>query len=982
MTRWGKYSLITAAVVLGLMLLSMLIVPRQIISRGTAWFAENTHRTLRIEKVFFNPFTLTVEIEGLRLTEQSSSLPFISVKRLMLSGSFSSLFHLAVILDRLELDEPFVNLELLGKQEFNFSDLTRLGGDMPATKPEKPGSSLHFSFNNIMLNGGKIDFTDQTSAKKSQHQIRELSLSIPFISNIPYLTDEYVNPQLRMLLNGSEIRADGQLKPFQDSLETSLSLLLDDIDLAFYAFHSPVPLPVEIKSGVLDAQIDLAYRVSSTAQSKLLLGGDLALTDVDIRELDGRELFSLPTLILDLDRVDLIQQDFNLLSLDLYEPQLYLNRDPQGRWNFERIQAQLRGEPTLVETEERQPASLPRLKIAHLQLQDGKIHYRDDFVSDAVQVSTASGAAKIPQLEVGKLNFEIADLTYPESTPSPFSFKAAIGGKEDIDISGSFAHSPLRLQAQTRIAALPLAEFNDFLPQNLNLKEGKLAAKLAITLAETPEELRGSFSGRAGISSFNLRAPLSDGELLGWENLGLEGIKGGIGPFALKVKEVALSRYLANILIDRKGKINLIGLTAAEPEPAVESEKPRATAEPEVAASETAPPPDIRIDALTLQGGTVSFTDRHLPNTFTTTMYELGGRITGMASAEEMLADVDLRGQLENHSPLSISGKLNPLSKDLFSDLTIHFEDIDLAPLTPYSGTYLGYVIDKGKLYLDLNYHIEHQQIVAQNKILIDQFTFGEPVKSAQATSLPIGLAIALLKDQNGEIHLDVPISGNLNDPSFSIAGTIFTVLKNLLVKAASSPFSLLASILGGGSEDFSQISFLPGRASLTAGDQNLLGKLAKMLSERPALKLEISAFIDPENDPEGYRQIELKRLIAAEWQRQVEPQEGQEMTPEEYLENLWQVYKQAKFPKPRNVLGMQKKLPANELEKLLLANMRVGDEELHRLAKARAAVVQEELIRQNPAIKPRMFLKNVEIATPPEKDKAAARVEFGIGAN
>ena len=305
MSRAKKYSLITFAVVLGLMLLSMLIVPWQLKSQGRAWFAENTSRTLSLEKVFFNPFTLTLEIEGLKLSEQHSEKPFVSFKRLMLSGSVRSLLDLAVILDRFEMDEPFVNIELLGKQEFNFSDLTRLGGDKPVPSPAEPGAALHFSFNNILLTDGKIDFTDQTSAPKSQHRIRELSLSVPFIGNIPYLTDKYVEPRLRLLLNGSELRAQGQLKPFADSLETSITLLLDEVALAFYAAHSPVPLPVEVKSGVLDTQIDLAYRVSSTAQPQLTIGGDLALSDIDIRELDGRELFSMQTLVLDLDRADL-----------------------------------------------------------------------------------------------------------------------------------------------------------------------------------------------------------------------------------------------------------------------------------------------------------------------------------------------------------------------------------------------------------------------------------------------------------------------------------------------------------------------------------------------------------------------------------------------------------------------------------------------------------------------------------------------------
>lgn len=1178
MPRWKKYSLITGAVILGLMLLSMLVVPWQLKKQGSAWFAAHTTRRLTIEKAFFNPFTLTVEVSGVRLTEQNSDRTFVSLKRLMLSGSISSLLNLAIILDRVELDDPYVNIEMLGKQQFNFSDFTRLSEKPSPPATEQASKPLLFSFNNIVLKGGKIDFTDRTTAKKSQHRIRELSLSIPFIGNIPYLTERYVKPQLRMLLNGSEIRVDGQLKPFAHSLETSLTLQLDDIDLAFYAFHSPIPLPVEVKSGVLNTQLDLSYRVSSTDRPKLLLGGELALTDIELREPDGRELFRLPTLILELDWADLLQQDFNLSSLDIYEPQFYLNRDRLGQWNFQR----LRSVPVSAERQEsgKTPMhSLPLITIDKLQLIDGQLHYRDDFVPDGFSeevrginltmnalttlreattglqfhmqtdrgltaelsgdiglnpvsgslnllvnglplhpyypylqpylsappdgsLNLASGIsysangnlqlqqaqlalhnlqlpftgedhftlgelavtggrlnlrrrqlsvdeikfsagqlqasrladgslsplkllkpqtkttepvvadnsppwqikvgklalqqfdlllsdaslARKPHLKIDRLNLEIQDLAYPESAQSPFRLSANIGRKGTVAVSGKLAHSPLRLQTETRIQALPLAAFNDFLPEKIkvSLKDGQLYSTLALKLGQTPEALTGNFAGRLNISNLNLRDPLSGGILLAWEGLDVNGIKGRLAPFSLRIKQVALNNYQTNILINRDGRINLTSVTATEPEPTPQTQAEASPSEPPVATDTSGSPPDIRVDALTLQGGTVSFTDRHLPSTFSTTMYQLGGRITGMASNENMQADVDLRGQLENHSPLTVSGKLNPLSQDLFADLTIRFEDIDLAPLTPYSGTYLGYVIDKGKLYLNLSYHIEHHKIDADNRIMIDQFTFGAPVKSDQATSLPVSLAIALLKDRNGEIHLNVPVSGNLDDPSFSVAGAVFTIFKNLLVKAATSPFSLLASMFGG-EEDFSSVAFASGSSKLSELDQQKLAKLAEILAQRPALILEISGYVDQQNDPEGYRRIHLRQLVAdAKWRQLREAGKAPKspdqvvVSAKEYPGLVTTVYREAKFPRPRNFIGMLKELPVPEMAKLLLANVVVGKEQLMELAKQRALQVRDALAAQDEKIKPQLFLKQTDIDQAPKKGPAS-RVEFHI---
>lgn len=1189
MSRWLKITLISASTIVGLMLLSMLIVPWQIKKQGSNWIDEQTDRTLSIEKAFFNPFTLTVELENLILTEPQSEKPFVSFKRLMLSASVRSVIDQAIILDRVELDDPFVNIELLGKQEFNFSDFTRLGGDTPQAEETGVQEPLHFSLNNIVLTNGSVDFTDLTSKLKSQHQIRKLTLGVPFVGNVPYLTEEYVQPHLEMLLNGAQVEAIGQLKPFHDSFETNLSLSLDNVDLAFYAYHSPVPLPIEVKQGSLDGEIDLAYRVSSNEEPKLMLGGVLALSDIDLREQDGQPLFSMPTLILDLDWADIFKQDINLAAIDIYEPQFYLDRDNQGLWNFQRIippETKTEATPEAIQAEEENPSKLPLLTIASLKLIDGQFHFRDDSVTGgfsddvkdinlqltdlsthdgqkteadlslqsshgltinidgtlgispatanlalkaeqlelkpiypylepfltaplegtinvagqvnyredgnillqqgqlnlfnlnlpfdqtdrfklaefsitettldlqqqrlqfgtislnqgdlkiskladgsvsplklfkpqpvetaqktdesrkpsqpwAVQVDTFDlqqfklaftdlSLPKKPQVTIPRFDFHVEQLAYPEAKNSPFNLKANIGKKGKVLISGRAVHTPLKLTADSTITAFPLADFNDFIPEqiNLSLKDGRFHSNMAVTLEQQGDLLTGTFSGKTDINRLNLRDPLGDGQLLAWDSLNVAGIKGTLKPLSIHIKEVALSDYLANIQITKDGRINLASITNEEE--AQEQITEKETTDPPVTSEEITTEttrPDIRIDALTLQGGTVSFVDRSMDNLFSATMYELGGRITGMASDEQMSTDVDLRGQLENHSPLTISGQLNPLGEDLFADLTISFKDIDLTPMTPYSGTYIGYVIDKGKLYLDLSYRIEKRKIDASNKVMIDQFTLGNTVKSEKATTLPISLAIALLKDTNDEIHLDVPVHGDLDDPDFSVTGVIFTVIKNLLLKAATSPFSLLSSVLGGGGEDFSGISFASGLTTIDMEQKTKLQGLAGMLAKRPSLTLEISAFADKAKDPESYRQAQLKKMILAVKSRQLQengaildPEQELSYTEEEYPQLILSAYKEAEFPRPRNLVGRLQELPQEEMEKLLLANIVAGEEEIAELAKNRALAVRDALVNANNEIKPRIFLKKTDIYQPAEKGPDS-RVEFSISA-
>ena len=243
MSRSLKIIVITVAVIFALLLSSMVIVPWQVKKQGSHWIAENTDRSLTIEKVYFNPFTLTVEISGTKLTEQNTDQSFVAFKRLMFSISPKSIIKQAVILSRIELDDLFVNIEILGEDEFNFSDFTQLGNKNPESDTSEETEPLYFSLNNIILTNGSINFTDQTSVDKTQHQIRQLLLNIPVIGNIPYLVENYVEPKLSMLLNDAEVKVTGELKPFKDSRETKLFLNFTGVDLAYYAHHSPITLP-------------------------------------------------------------------------------------------------------------------------------------------------------------------------------------------------------------------------------------------------------------------------------------------------------------------------------------------------------------------------------------------------------------------------------------------------------------------------------------------------------------------------------------------------------------------------------------------------------------------------------------------------------------------------------------------------------------------------------------------------------------------
>jgi flagellar motor protein MotB len=454
-------------------------------------------------------------------------------------------------------------------------------------------------------------------------------------------------------------------------------------------------------------------------------------------------------------------------------------------------------------------------------------------------------------------------------------------------------------------------------------------------------------------------------------------------PLFLHIREISLSNFYSRIIINANRTINLQEvfsnptLTAQAATPS--DQAPQTT----VAAAESRQEPPQRwkvaIDKITLQGGTINFTDDSIKPRFSANLLEIGGRISGLSSDENKFGEVELRGKYDRYAPLEITGKINPLRNDLYVELKANFKDMDLTAVSPYSGRYAGYTIQKGKLSFQLEYLIVKNKLDAKNNFFLDQFDFGDPIDSPDATKLPVKLAVALLKDQNGEIKLDIPVSGELNDPKFSVGRVVLKIIVNLLVKVATSPFALLGAIFGGG-EQLGYAEFDYGSAALTAETQKKLDIIMKALHDRPGLKMDIIGHVDLEKDREGLKQELLLRRVKAQKIKDMVRKGGETpslddviVTPQEYPVYLKQAYKAENFPKPRNIVGMAKDLPVPEMEKLMLTNLKVTDDDLKALSQERARAVRNYLLQSQQITEERIFI--VESNTlDVKKDKEGAK--------
>ena len=394
----------------------------------------------------------------------------------------------------------------------------------------------------------------------------------------------------------------------------------------------------------------------------------------------------------------------------------------------------------------------------------------------------------------------------------------------------------------------------------------------------------------------------------------------------------------------------------------------------------------VRIDEITLQGGRVGLTDHFVKPNYSATLGDLGGRVTGLSSEDGTVATLDLRGSLANHSPLEVSGTINPLAAATFADVKASFRDIDLPAFTPYARKYAGYTIASGSLSMEVSYKIQNRKLSASNRFLVNQFEFGDKVESKQATKLPVRFAVSLLKDKNGVIDLDLPIEGSLDDPKFRIGKVVWQVLGNLIAKAATAPFALLGKMFGGKGEELSSVDFPDGLATLDDAGKRKLDALAKALHDRPALELEATGRFS-EADLEGLRRARVERKIRAQKlpelvKKGAAPASVDDVIvdPAEREAYLRKAYKKEKFPKPRTALGFAKDLPADEMEKLMLAHEAVGESDLRQLALTRSNTVKDYITGPGGVDSSRVFvLEPGEKAAVPKDKARASRVDFSL---
>ncbi len=1150
------------------------LIPPLLKSIAVQKLTESLHRKTAIREVKVNPFSLSITVSGFSLAERQAPGTFASFEELFVSFSPSSITRRAPVVRELRIAKPSVHITRHSDGSYNFSDL------LSASAEESKSAPVKFSLNNVQILEGNIVFVDGPSGKT--HTVRNMTITVPFISDLPSDIDIFVKPSFSATVNGAAVSFAGETKPFSDSLETTLNVRFEKANIPFYLAYAPFKMNYQVASGSVSFNGRISYVQPKRKEPSLTASGAVEISDLVVNESSGKPMVSIPEARADITEVEILSKQVHLASVEVSKPSLVVARDEGGSINIESLRpaprgaevkdVDTRGAPVTLRADEvyvtdgrieffdlfqgkpfrtvlepldisvtdfattegsetsyrlsfateagenfsidgtfslmplhtagniaAEGVKLPKygpyypgrflvewkegvvtasadfeysradgqenavisglqgvvssvrlrrrgegkdlLRLADLSVKDvsmdlekrlmiipeiqsrgGEValtRFKDGSLSTEVleKIPTVQKIAeKVPEwvIRVEKATFdgygvdakdlvpeqpfaermsdmrlEVSHFSTEPGSSSTFSGSCRIDKKGLLSASGSFAAYPLGMDFNVTLKDVDITPFQPYVDERLNifLASGTASGSGTVKAGKDPHgDFSASFAGEAKLADVSVLEMPDIEDLLKWQTLTLDGISLSFNPTRVDIRGVAATDFYSRVILESEGVLNLTQLRKGPT--ALSPGTPKDAGTKATQATTESPEASLPIDiqTVTMQGGHLNFTDRSIKPNYNARITELSGRVSGLSSDPKSLADVDLFGKVNEFAPVEITGKINPLRDELYVDLKADFRNVDLSPVSPYSGKYIGYTISKGKLNADVEYTIKGRSLDSKNNFILDQLTLGNQVESTQATKLPVKLAIALLKNRNGEIRLDMPISGSLDDPEFSVGKVIVKIIVNLLVKAATAPFALLGAIFGGGAE-LSHIEFDPGVETLSKVNTEKLDTLAKALYERPGLKLEIEGHVDPRRDSDALREIYFMRRLKAQKLLDIAKKGGEviplddvDIKPEEYERYLTMAYKDEKFPKPKNVLGMDKSLPVVEMEKLMRANIKITDEDLRELAAERAIAAERYLIKTGKVGPERVFLLEPKATAPEQKKEVKdSRVDFTL---
>ncbi|MFM0690345.1 DUF748 domain-containing protein [Paraburkholderia strydomiana] len=879
-----------------------------------------------------------------------------------------------------------------------------------ATKPAPP---LDLSIKRFVLNDGTVNVRDEAASRPVDVGLEKLAVTLTDFSTLATAPAHYtLNTDLKR--SGGSLGVAGALSLAAKTASAKLDV--KSLNLPLLQPYLDAATTAQVTDGALSTTANIGANWSKSPAAVMIADTQLDMRSLKVAARGGREpLIALAQGSVKVKQVDLNARTADVTSVDTTGLAVDVQRLKDGSINLASLGAAHEAEPTrtAIHAAKKAQAEGPawRYKIGELNVKDATANFTDNTTPQPVK------------LGITPLQLKVQQISNDLGRPLPVELQATLNGKGTLDLKGDVTATPLKVAVKVNANRLDAAAFEPYFGSRLNaaIASALLNASGDLALSQT-KSLKASYRGDVALVDVRMLDKATSDPFAGWRSLALSKLKADYDEHGTSVdaERVTFTRFYGRVLLDAQGKLNLTDVVAhesgaaqsltrdknnkggAEPVPltpptasavvnssapvVASASAPASSAAPATVTAATPPQNPVRLHfgQLVLQQGRVTYTDNFIKPNYTANLVGIQGTVGAFGTQSTTSAPVEIAAKLAANGPLSIRGTVNPLIAKPALDLTASAHDIELTNLTPYSAKYAGYPITKGKLNVDLHYKLENDQLNADNHLFIDQLTFGDHVENDTATKLPVRLAISLLKNSRGEIDVNLPVSGSLSNPEFSIGGLIWHAVLNLLQKAVTAPFSLIAHAFGGSGEELGYVEFEPGSAQLSEDDNKKLDTIVKALGSKPSIKMDLIGRVDPKLDEPALRARYVDRLVKQQKIKDVVGN-GQSVDlssvtvdPKEYDKYLTKAYKSADFKKPRNFVGLTKSMPDDDMKSALAANAPIDEASLRQLAQQRAQSVQQYL--DGKIDSSRVFIVAPKLDADGINDKGATtRVDFGL---
>lgn len=857
---WFRWGIRIGIVMVLYTIIGFFVVPAVIKSQMLKRLPGLVHREATIEQVKFNPYALSLTLRGFSLKETNGET-FASVGEAYVNFQLSSIFRGKWTFSEISVKDPFAQVTYRADSTFNFADLlTNAAAAKPAGPPKPLPAVLVYR---LIITNGAVGFNDLTRDTPFNRRIEPIQLNITGLTtgrgeNSPYnivaRSDSGEVFSWRGTVGVNPVRSSGTID-------------FRGLRLPRYHPYSVDFTRFQIADGTLDLAADYSYDSSTNALNAEMTNGVVQLNNLDLQMSDsGQSVLKIPILAVRQISASLANHSARVGRIESSGGSEVGWRNPDGTLNL-----------------------LSQLVPLHKQVRAAIItKVVTKVVTNVMAISPGAWSARVDEIAFDNYTLHMEDRVPPKPAvvdidQLSFNIKgASVARNAPIDVALSMRIQKTGgISVTGQVTALPPSANLQLAITNLDLRVGQpyVDGIVKLVIAGGTLDVNGraryggpsatpmaNFTGDVAVNHFTTTDDVLFKEFTRWDRLAVSGINMDVQPNRVQVGEVRFTGLNGSVIIGPDKRMNLQTILRKEV-PAGAA----ATSEPATAATNATsiPLPPVQLDSLVLENTSIHFADQSIEPHCTFDVAEFGGTVTGLSSALNTTASLDVKGRVDPGSPFTVSGRINPLSGNLFADVTVAATNTQLTAFSPYTEKFAGRPLEKGKVSLAVHYLINKKDLKSENSIFVDQLTLGAKNNSPDATSLPVKLAIALLKDRNGRIELDVPVAGRIDDPKFRVAPIIWQVVVNVMVKAATSPFSLLGAMFGGGGEELSYVDFAPGQKEIPGAETNKLEKLAKALYERPELSVEITGSVDPPKDRDALAHIKLEEQIRAVWQKE-----------------------------------------------------------------------------------------------------------------